>query len=62
MLMLGRELRLSDLLTSNLPPREYQAPHEYMHELIEWLEEAHKMMREQQMAVRQEDSEKPPLF
>ena len=60
--MLGRELRLSDLLTSNPPPRQHQAHHEYMQKLIERLEKAHKILREQQMVVRQEDSEEPPLF
>ena len=62
LLMLGRELRLPDLLTSNPPPIEHQAHHEYTQELVQRLEEAHDMLREQQMAVRQEDSEEPPLF
>ena len=60
--MLGRELRLSALLTSNPPSRERQAHHEYTQKLIERLEEVHKMLREQQMAVHQEDSKGPPLF
>ena len=62
LLMLGRELRLPDLLTSNPPPIEHQAHHEYTQELVQRLEEAHDMLREQQMAVRQEDSEEPSLF
>ena len=60
--MLGRELHLPDLLTSNPPPREHQAHHEYTQELVERLEEAHDMLREQQMVVRQKDGEEPPLF
>ena len=62
LLMLNRELRLPDLLTSNLPPREHQAHHEYTQELIERLEKVHDMLREQQMAVRLEDGDEPPLF
>ena len=60
--MLGREMRLPDLLTSNPPLREHQAHHEYTQELVKPLEEAHDMLREQQMAVRQEDREEPILF
>ena len=32
-----------------------------MQEIIERLEKAHKLLLEQQMAVRQKDSEEPPL-
>ena len=60
--MLGWKLRLPDLLTSNPPPIEHQAHHECTQELVQRLEEAHNMLREQQMAVSQEDSEEPPLF
>ena len=38
LLMLGQELRLPDLLTSNPPPIEHQAHHEYTQELVQWLE------------------------
>ena len=62
MLMLGRELRLPDLLLNNLPPCDYQAHSEYVQEMIERLEEAHTLLWEQQMAIRQEDSEEPSLF
>ena len=62
LLMLGRELRLPDLLMNNPPPVEYQAQAEYTQDLIERLEETHELLRQQQMDVRQEDSEEPPLF
>ena len=60
--MLGWKLRLPDLLTSNPPPIEHQAHHEYTQELVQQLEEAHDMLKEQKMAVRQKDCEEPPLF
>ena len=59
--MLDWELHLPDLLTSNPSPTEHRAHHEYTQELIERLEETHDMLREQQMAVRQEDGEEPHL-
>ena len=43
LLMLGRELHLPDLLTSNPSPLEHQAHHEYTQELVQRLEEAHDM-------------------
>ena len=60
--MLGRELRLPDLLRNNPPLVEYQAQAEYTQDLIEKLEEIHELLRQQQMDVRQEDNEEPPLF
>ena len=62
LLMLGWELRLHDLLTSNSPSTEHQAHYEHTQELIKRLEKAHDMLREQQMAVRQEVGEEPSLF
>ena len=62
MLMFGRELRLPDLLMNNPPPSDHQAHSEYVQKVVERLEEAHTLLREQQMAVRQEDSEEPHLF
>ena len=62
LLMLGRELRLPDLLMNSPPPREYQAQAEYTQDLIDRLAEAHDMLRHKQMDIRQEDSEEPPLF
>ena len=62
MLMLGRELRLPDLLMSNPPPSDQQEHSEYVQRLVDRLEEAHALLREQQMTVRQDDGEEPPLF
>ena len=61
-LMLGQELRLPNLLMSNPSPRIYQAHSEYVQEMAERLEEAHTLLREQQMTVRREDDEEPLLF
>ena len=47
MLMLGRELRLSDLLMSNPPPSDQQEHSEYVQRLVDRLEEAHELLREQ---------------
>ena len=60
MLMSGRELRLPDLLMSNPPPSDQQAHSEYVQRIVKRLEEAHALLREQQMAVRQDDGEEPP--
>ena len=60
--MLGRDLRLPDLLMDSPSPREYQAQAEYPQDLIDKLAEAHEMLRHQQMDIRQEDSEELPLF
>ena len=59
--MLGRELGLPDLLMNSSSPKEYQAQSEYTQDLIDRLAEAHDMLRHQQMDIRQEDSEEPPL-
>ena len=61
-LMVGRELRLPNLLMSIPSPRIYQAHSEYVQEMAERLEEAHTLLREQQMTVRREDDEEPLLF
>ena len=53
---------MPDLLMNSPPPREYQAQAEYTQDLIDRLTEAHDMLRHQQMDIRQEDSEEPPLF
>ena len=45
-----------------IPPRENQAQHTCTQEFIERLEKAHKLLLEQQVAVRQKDIEEPPLF
>ena len=62
MLMLEWELRLPDLLLNNPPPCDYQAHSEYVQGMAECLEEAHKLLGKQQMAIRQENSEEPYLF
>ena len=61
MMLLDRELRLPDLLMSNPPPSDQQAHSEYVQRIVKRLEEAHALLREQQMAVRQDDGEEPPL-
>ena len=60
--MLGRELRLPDLVINSFFLREYNAQAEYNQDLIERLEGAHELLRQQQMDIRLEDSEEPPLF
>ena len=59
MLMLGKELRLPDLLMNNPPPGDQQVHSEYVQSMVERLEKAHTLLREQQMAVRQDDSVEP---
>ena len=60
MLTLGRVLRFSDLLINNPPPSDHQAHSEHVQRMVERLAEAHTLLIEQQMAVRQEESEEPP--
>ena len=60
--MLGRELRLPDLVIISFFLREYNAQAEYNQDLIERLEGAHELLSQQQMEIRQEDSEEPSLF
>ena len=62
LLTLEPESRLPHPLTSNPSPRTHQAHHEYTRKLIKRSEEAHEMLREQQITVQQEDSKKPPLL
>ena len=62
MLTLGRGLRFSDLLMNNPPPSDHQAHSEHVQRMVERLAEAHTLLREQQMAVKQEKSEEPPLL
>ena len=58
MLMLGRELRLLDLLMNNPLLSDQQVHSEYVQKMVERLEEAITLLRKQQMAVRQDDCEK----
>ena len=62
LLMLGRELRLPDQLQYLPPPQELSARHQYVQDVRQRLEEAHSLLREQQVQIRQEDDEEPPLF
>ena len=62
MLMLSRELRLPDLLMSNPLPSDQQEHSQYVQKMVECLEEAHTLLKEQQMAMRQDDGEEHPLF
>ena len=59
MLMLGKELGLPDLLINNSPPSDHQAYSESVQRMVARLEEAHTLLREQQMVVRQDNSEEP---
>ena len=62
MLMLSRELRLPDLLMSNPLPSDQQEHSQYVQKMVECLEEAHTLLKEQQMAMRQDDGEEHLLF
>ena len=62
MLMLGRELRLPDLLMGSPPPSDQQEHSEHVPKMVERLEKVHTLLREQQLVVRQNDGEEPPLF
>ena len=60
--MLGRELRLPDQLQYLPPPPEASTRHQYVLDVKSRLEEAHSLLQEQQVKIRQEDDEEPPLF
>lgn len=62
LIMLSRELQLPDQLQLQPTPAEITPQNEYCRELVERLEVAHKVLREQQKAVRQKDHEEPFLF
>ena len=60
-IMMGRELRLPDQLSNSV----HQLPMSvvpYIQDLVGQLKEAHEILREQQMKIREEDLEEPPLF
>ena len=44
------------------PPSDQHEHSEYVQRLVDCLEEAHALLREQQMTVRQDDGEEPPCF
>ena len=62
--VLGKELRLPHFLMSNAPPSDHKAHSEYRQRIVECLEEDHMLLREQIMAISQEDNKElhPPLF
>ena len=62
MLMMGRELRLPDQLQHQPPPEEFSPQHEFVVQMRERLEQAHEALRQQQLEIRQDDQEEPPLF
>ena len=62
LLMLGRELRLPDQLQYLPPPQEASTRHQFVQDVRQRLEEAHSLLQKQQMHIRQEDGEEPPLY
>ena len=44
----------------NPPPSDQQGHSKYVQRLVDRLEEAHALLREQQITMKQNDSEKPP--
>ena len=62
LLMVEQELRIHDQLLLHLAPSESQPRHEYVQTMLQRLEEAHDLLRQQQLDNRQEDAEEPPLF
>ena len=62
LMMLGRELRLPDQLQYLPPPGGQSTRHQYVQDVHDRLEEAHSLLQEQQLRIRQEDDEEPPLF
>ena len=60
--MLGRELRLPDDLVYEITPSQPVPRITYILEAQEHLREAHDYLRKQELAVRLEDSEEPPLY
>ena len=61
-MMLRRELRLPYQLQLYPPPAEVEPQQEYSLQMAEHLSAVHKMLREQQKKIRQEDQEEPLLF
>jgi len=61
LLMLGRETRVPDHLAYHIPEQDYSI-HENASGLVEKMQVAHKILREKQWQVRQEDSNEPPLY
>ena len=62
LMMLGRELRLPDQLQYLSPPQESSNRHQFVQDIRARLEEAHTLLQEQQVRVKQEDDDEPPLY
>lgn len=61
-LMFGRELKLPDQLLYTTPPEPVKARNQYVRELVERLDTAHQLLRDQQQQIRTEDNQEPSLF
>ncbi|XP_067928171.1 uncharacterized protein [Watersipora subatra] len=61
-LMFGRELQLPDKRQWGPPPDAPVTRNEYAINIQARLTEAHKLLREQQLNIRQTDSDEPPLY
>jgi len=61
LLMLGRETRVPDHLSYHIPEQDYSI-HDYVSGLVENMQVAHKILREKQWQVQQEDSSEPPFY
>ena len=62
LMLLGRELRLPDLLQTCPPDPDVELRSEYVIAVQERLKETQGMLRQQQNEVRHEDAEEPPLY
>lgn len=61
-LMLGRETRLPDQIVYGTSDSEPTTTQQYALDLLERLQEAHDKLRQQQLEIRTEDTEEPPLY
>jgi transposase InsO family protein len=61
-MMLGRELRLPDILVHEVVPAISKPVTEYVLDLERNLSSAHDLLRDQQLKVRVQDTEEPPLY
>ena len=62
MLMLGRELRLPDQLQHQPPLDKFGPQHEFVIHMRVRLEHADEVLRQQQLEIKQDHHEEPPLF
>ena len=61
-MMMGRELRLPDLLQNAPCPSNQYSRHDFVQLTKDRLDAVHNILRERQKQVRQEDTEEPLLF